>query len=149
MPRSRPEADTAVLRVPRTVGARPLLHALDTSYDGAIRATGITYAEPGAQRFSGALTAGAPLVVDVEGIPYRLPHVFRLSRTSDARPGISGSVMVCEGGVVGLAHFARGEGARFEREVYVVPLTSWFEGSRACERQSIRSSTGRSTTRPS
>jgi len=52
------------------------------------------------------------------------------SDPSDAREGISGAVVVCEGGVVGLAHFGRAAGPRHEREDYLVPLRVWRVGGR-------------------
>ncbi len=36
-------------------------------------------------------------------------------------------MVVCEGGVLGLVHFARAEGAQHARECYLVPLTIWAQ----------------------
>jgi hypothetical protein len=51
--------------------------------------------------------------------------VFPLDDASESPRGISGSVVVCEDGVLGLAHFARDAGPEKGREVYVIPLSLW------------------------
>jgi tetratricopeptide (TPR) repeat protein len=51
-----------------------------------------------------------------------------MTQVSDARQGISGGVVVCEDGVVGLVNFARAEGPQTARETYMVPLEAWTQG---------------------
>jgi hypothetical protein len=58
---------------------------------------------------------------------YLIEAAFVLSDATDARQGISGGVVLCGHGVVGLAHFARGESATVSRQVYMVPLMAWAE----------------------
>jgi TPR repeat protein len=134
--RSHPDSDAVVLRLggvePRR---RPRLHDLDPgAYSGDLRATGITHLEPA--RFSARLSTSTPLEIPVSDqgawpdppTAYRIPFAFRLAEPSDAREGISGAVVVCEDGVVGLAHFGRAAAPRHEREDYLVPLRVWAEG---------------------
>jgi hypothetical protein len=40
---------------------------------------------------------------------YVIRSAFRLADPTDARKGVSGAVVAYEGGVLGLAHFARAE----------------------------------------
>lgn len=139
--RSRPERDTAVLRLDEVATEeRPLLHRLGLdSYDGALRATVLTHLRP--DNFDAVVRASTRLEVDAapsEAWPvvtgrYDL-RAFRLSDPSDARPGVSGGVVVCEGGVLGLVHFARAEGSAHAREGFMIPLSVWAEGWPALER---------------
>ena len=134
--RSRPGRDTVVLRLHDVEPPPlPLLHAVDhETYAGNLRVIGITHLAPA--RLDAALSASTPLDIEVPAqgkwpdppVRYKIPAAFRLTNTSDARPGISGGVVVCEEGVLGLIHFARGEGSEFAREAYVIPLTAWAEG---------------------
>jgi tetratricopeptide (TPR) repeat protein len=138
--RSRPEKDAAVLRLEgvRAEG-RPVLHRLGLdSYDGALRATVLTHLTP--DNFDAEVRASTRLsktAAPSETWPapsgsYDL-RVLRLSAPSDARRGISGGVVVCEGGVLGLVHFAREERAARAREDYLVPLSAWSDGWQALE----------------
>lgn len=139
--RSRPERDTAVLRLDGVATEeRPLLHRLGLDYyDGALRATVLTHLRP--DNFDAVVRASTRLEVDAapsEAWPvvtgrYDL-RAFRLSDPSDARPGVSGGVVVCEGGVLGLVHFARAEGSAHAREGFMIPLSVWAEGWPALER---------------
>src|SRR4051794_13024862 len=122
---SNPGADAVVLR-PDAEGwevSNPLLHALDPSnYNGSLTATGLTWLRTdnfGArlEMATHQLSAPAP---DPPG-RYVLPVAFRLKDPSDAQRGISGGVVLCEDGVVGLVHFARGEAADKARQAYVNP----------------------------
>ena len=129
-------SDRAVLRLSFQVGPlQPTLYSMRPDlFIGPLDATGISYMTPG--RFDGVLRAASPLdlPVRVRGgwspAPsfYRIEHSLRLTLVSDAREGISGSPIVSEGGVIGLAHFARAEGQKVQREVYVVPLAAWAAG---------------------
>ena len=135
---SRPRMDVVVLHVAESQVAerpRPLLHTLNSKrYTGGLNAIGLTYLTPDTfdARVGPATQLEIPMqtIGDRSDLPerYVIPIVYRLSYTSDARPGISGGVILCEDGVLGLAHFARGAGPDQEREVYLVPLTMWTEG---------------------
>jgi lipopolysaccharide biosynthesis regulator YciM len=126
--RSCGERDVAILRVEWPAPPRPLLHALNPdSYDGGLpaRASGFTSFSP--PMFDGFLGPSTPLTIDNGADRYSLAHVFTLRAASDSRPGISGAPVSYEGGVVGLAHFARDATATEAREVYVVPLSAWTD----------------------
>jgi Tfp pilus assembly protein PilF len=132
---SRPEMDAVVLRVsvPEGQGAddRPWLHALNPrTYNGSLNATGLMHLPP--NLFNALVMASTRLEVPVEGADpprrYLVPNAFVLSNTDDARPGISGSVVLCEDGVIGLAHFARAGSAQVGRQGFVVPVTTWSDG---------------------
>lgn len=132
--RSNPEKDAAVLRLEGVhVEERPVLHrvGLDT-YDGALRATVLTHLTPdnfdAEVRMSTRISMPSAPSEDwpVPSGRYEL-HALRLSHPTDARPGISGGVVVCEDGVLGLVHFARKEGVAHAREDYLVPLSAWSE----------------------
>lgn len=136
--RSRPGRDAVVLRV--SVDApppRPLLHALDPAvYEGTLpkRATGYTHMPT--QTFDARVGAATRLDLTVSnpGVwpdppqRYVISDAFRLADPTDAREGVSGAVVAYEGGVLGLAHFARAAGPGQERELYLVPLSAWADG---------------------
>jgi hypothetical protein len=115
--RSRPVRDAVVLRLRvDTPLARPLLHALNPAvYEGTLpkRATGYTHMAT--QTFDARVAAATGLNLTVRepgGWPdppqrYFIPDAFRLADPTDAREGVSGAVVAYEGGVLGLAHFAR------------------------------------------
>lgn len=141
--RSRPGRDAVVLRVTSApLPARPALDVLDpATYDGGLprRATGLTYLQP--DNFDARVAASTALVLPAKqagrwpGAPERYElRAFRLADPTDARPGISGAVVVYEGGVLGLTHFARSAGAAHEREAYLVALGTWAEGWEALAR---------------
>jgi hypothetical protein len=135
--RSRPERDAVVLRIPiNTAPPRPLLHALDPAvYDGTLpkRATGYTHMTP--QTFDARVSTATRLDLPVTrpGVwpdppqRYLIPNAFRLAEPTDVRKGVSGAVVTYEGGVLGLAHFARAAKSEQERELYLVPLSTWAE----------------------
>lgn len=135
--RSSPYMDAVVLRIERQgPPQRPLLHALNPkTYSGTLpdRATCLGHWK--SQSFDARVASTTRLDVEVEdrgpwpNAPdhYRLPVVFRLADPSDARPGISGSVVLYDNGVLGLAHFSRPAGPDQEREVYLVPLSVWAD----------------------
>lgn len=137
--RSYPGRDAAVLMVQGAQAKthereRPLLHRLgSTEYDGALEATVFTHLYP--DNFDATVRASTQLEIAAEPTlgwsvtpeRYRV-EAFRLSNPTDSRPGISGGVVVCEGGVLGLAHFGRAEGGAHAREAYLVPLSVWAEG---------------------
>jgi predicted ATPase len=135
---SRPERDAVVLRVDTPGEVRnPLLHAIDPDhYDGSLRATGLTWLTT--DNFGAELQAAARrLRVKVPHPPnaYTLPVAFRLKDPSDAQPGISGGVVLCEEGVVGLVHFARRDSPTQQRQAYLNPLSAWVEGLPALEQE--------------
>jgi hypothetical protein len=135
---SRPTRDAVVLRVDAVcANEMPLLHELDPSmYDGSLpeHVNGFSYGVT--QTFNARLSTSTPLdiKVPIQGswpdppARYQLPFVYRLADLSDARQGISGSVISYENGVLGLVHFSRAGGADFQLEGYLVPLSTWAEG---------------------
>jgi hypothetical protein len=133
--RSRPERDAVVLHI--NVDApppRPLLHALDpVVYGGDLpkRAIGYTHMSP--RTLSAWVGDVTDLDLSVQRPPappqrYRIPSAFRLTEPTDVRQGVSGAVVAYEGGVLGLAHFAREAGRAHERELNLVPLSTWARG---------------------
>lgn len=142
--RSRPPMDAVVLRADGIdAHERPFLHALNTEvYAGTLpaRAIGLSYWQTDTFEARVSTSTRLEIPVDVPGVwpdppkHYVLPGVIRLADPSDARPGISGSPVVYEDGVLGLAHFSRAAGSDFEREVYLVPLSAWAQGWPALSR---------------
>jgi hypothetical protein len=136
--RSRPDRDAVVLQIPgASPPARPLLHALDPeAYEGTLPkpATGYTYMHP--QNFNAQVANATQLSLQVKNPGawpnppqrYVIRNAFRLADPTDAREGVSGAVVAYEGGVLGLAHFARAAGREQQRELYLVPLSVWAEG---------------------
>ncbi len=142
--RSHPAHDAVVVRVE---GARlpeiPLLHEVNAdAYRGTLPEKVVCLGHFKSDSFDGWLSSPTRLEVPVTlagawpDTPgrYVIPWAFRIREPSDARPGISGSVVVYEDGVVGLAHFSRPAGPDQEREVFVVPISTWAEGWPALER---------------
>jgi tetratricopeptide (TPR) repeat protein len=136
--RSYPAKDAVVLRIkgPEQL-ERPLLHALNpATYSGTLPDRAICLGHWKTDSFDARVASSTRLDVPVDTpgswsnppSQYQLPFVFRLAEPSDARPGISGSVVLYENGVLGLAHFSRPAGPDQEREVYLVPLSVWAEG---------------------
>ncbi|QIN84279.1 tetratricopeptide repeat protein [Rubrobacter tropicus] len=136
--RSNPERDAAVLRVRKdanpVASAMPLLHELDSdTYEGSLKATVLTHLMPNS--FDAMVRLGT--MIDRRADPAaRWPEVperyrvraFRLASATYSKPGFSGGVVFCEGGVLGLAHFGRRETEEQAREDYLVPLSEWAEG---------------------
>lgn len=114
--RSHPNMDAVVLRVKEMqLDERPLLHKLNPdSYNGSLDATVLTHLQP--NNFNAEVRPSTRLDVEAErgswpGAPERYElRAFRLRTPDDARQGISGGVVLCEEGVLGLVHFARIEG---------------------------------------
>jgi predicted ATPase len=128
--RSYPQRDAVVLAVPRPtdVVEQPWLHVLTSEYDGGLAAQGLTYLA--AESFEGRVGSALEELRVPARAPvgeYTLPIAYPLQNVTDAREGISGSVVLCEKGVLGLVHFARAAGARQERTAYVNPLSAWAE----------------------
>lgn len=133
---SHPERDAVVLRLSGvSVSQRPPLYELrPKTYTGSRAIDCIMHLNP--DRFGARVetsTRLAPIEAKVTHWPrspamYELPDVFPLAAPGQARKGISGAVGLCEGGVLGLVHFARAESPEAAREVYLVPLTAWAEG---------------------
>jgi TPR repeat protein len=135
--RSRRQQDAVVLRVSRTdvpIRPNPLLHEVNQSaFVGPLHATGIMYLAP--YVFDGEISAGDIIPVPatqseswpLEADTYRV-RMFRLGIAGDARPSISGAVVVCDEGIFGLAEAARKESPEVGREVYLLPLSAWAEG---------------------
>ncbi len=137
-PACRPEWDAVVLRVDEPWMVRnPLLHAIDPDhYDGSLPATGLTWLST--DNFGAELqpaTRRLPVKVPYPPKLYRLPVAFRLKDPSDAQEGISGGVVLCEDGVVGLVHFARRESSAQQRQAYLNPLSAWVDGLPALEQE--------------
>lgn len=134
--RSRPHADAVVLRLEGVyLSERPLIHELNPSeYSGNLDAIGLTYLAP--TNFSATVSASTPIEIDVPtpdarlppGSKYVIPCAFRLANPTDAIQGISGAVVVCNAGVLGLAQSAREASEVLQREVYLLPLRVWAEG---------------------
>lgn len=117
----------------------PLLHQLDANtYEGSLEATVLTRLTP--DNFDAIVRPSTPIDVRADAgagwseTPerYRL-RVFRLAAATYSRPGFSGGVVYCKGGVLGLAHFGREERRDRARENYLVPLSVWAEGWPALE----------------
>jgi hypothetical protein len=140
--RSRPTMDAVVLRIAkdriadeRSLEQRPLLHKLNLDeYNGSLEATVLTYLHPDV--FGAKVGAGTylevPAATAMGGWPdsperYEV-RAFLLRDPDETREGISGGVVLCEGGVLGLVHFGRAEGPTHARQDYVVPLSVWAEG---------------------
>lgn len=138
--RSHPDMDAAVLRLDvEGVTERPVLHRLGLdSYDGVLQATVLTHLSP--DNFNAEVRASTRLEIDAAPsktwpVPaglYKL-RAFRLADPGDARQGVSGGVVLCQGGVLGLVHFARGEGSVHAREDYLIPLDVWTKDWPALE----------------
>src|SRR5260370_22340393 len=136
--RSRPAMDAVVLRVDASGPAeRPLLHALNPQkYAGTLPDPADCLSYWQTESFNAHVASATRLDIAVEppgswpGPPsrYQLHQVFRLADPSDARPGISGSVVLYDNAVLGLAHFSRPAGPDQQREVYLVPLGVWAQG---------------------
>ncbi len=136
--RSRPAMDAVVLRVDASGPAeRPLLHALNPQkYAGTLPDPADCLSYWQTESFNAHVASATRLDIAVETpgswpdppSRYQLPQVFRLADPSDARPGISGSVVLYDNAVLGLAHFSRPAGPDQQREVYLVPLGVWAEG---------------------
>lgn len=135
--RSQTGKDAVVLLIdPASVSPRPrpLLHALNPdTYAGSRLATGLTYMEPESfLAFVRAVTR-LDIPVSIRGswpdppTRYILPVVYPLGDSTDTREGISGGVVLCEDGVLGLVHFSRRATPDQQREAYLVPLTVWGE----------------------
>jgi hypothetical protein len=130
---SHPTMDAVVLRVGMAgPPERPLLHALNAdAYGGSLPGRAIGLGHWKSDSFDARIGSTTHLDVTVETpgpwpappSRYVLPVVFQLAEPTDARPGISGSVVVYDDGVLGLAHFSRPAGPDQEREVYLVPLS--------------------------
>jgi hypothetical protein len=140
--RSRPSMDAALLRITDMVPFQeqvdqPLLHRLNPfTYDGTLPERAVCLGHWKGNSFDARLSTTTQLNITVENpgpwpnppARYQLPFVFRLADPTDARPGISGSVVIYEKGVLGLTHFSRPAGSDQEREVYMVPLSVWGDG---------------------
>jgi hypothetical protein len=137
--RSHPGQDAVVLFVPHVrQSEQPLLHELNLdAYAGDLPdpATGLNFFET--RSFQAHVGPSAPLEAPARasGVwpnpprqAYTVKGVHALVDPTDAREGISGSVVVYDGGVLGLAHFSRPGGEDFKPEVYLVPLRVWAEG---------------------
>lgn len=134
--RSRPVSDAVVLRLEGvTPPERPLLQRLDPSeYSGNLEVIGLTHLTP--TSFNATLSVSTTVEIDVPtpdailppGSKYLIPHAFRLANPTDAKPGISGAVVVHDGGILGLAQSARKASVYRLAEVYLLPLGVWADG---------------------
>jgi hypothetical protein len=127
--RSDPHHDIAVLTiVNESIDVLPPnLVPLSTNFPIPVDVVGIIRPKGGSQRFNAQLAHATPLSVQVDTSTVTIPRLWRLIDTNDVRPGISGSPIIFDNGVIGLTHFARAETADYSREGYVVPIESWFE----------------------
>jgi predicted ATPase len=126
---SRIERDLAVLDIapPPPVVVNPMLHVPDhATFSGRLDAHAIA---PGMGDFHATLTLGTSVDFDAVqgGRRYHLPDAFALD-SDDSRPGVSGSPVYCEWGILGLIHAARAEGPRVGRKAYLNPISAWTEG---------------------
>jgi hypothetical protein len=124
--RSRPEQDAAVLRIREEEALpptpMPLLHKLGAdTYEGSLEAMVLTRLIP--DNFDATVRPSTPIDVRVDPGAGRLQtperyrvRAFRLANATYTRPGFSGGVVVCEGGVLGLAHFGRQENEHSARK---------------------------------
>jgi tetratricopeptide (TPR) repeat protein len=136
--RSHSSMDAVLLRVDAAgPPEQPMLHALNPlQYAGTLPDLADCLCHGQTESFSARIASATKLDLEVDTpgpwpdspTRYRLPSVFRLSEPSDARPGISGSVVLYDNAVLGLAHFSRPAGPDQEREVYLVPLSAWADG---------------------
>jgi hypothetical protein len=134
--RSRPAVDAVVLRLEGVhLPVRPLLHELNPAeYSSNLNVIGLTHLAP--TNFDATISASTPIEIVVptpddqlqQGSKYFIPHAFRLANPTEARRGISGAVIVCNAGVLGLAQSARRESEVLQREAYLLPLRVWAEG---------------------
>jgi tetratricopeptide (TPR) repeat protein len=131
---SSPNSDAAVLRVSGVSRAEPpLLYRVDPSEQGKERlVTCLTWRET--DNFNALLAEPTSLQVQPDGRTcYKLSTAYRLRQPGQAEPGISGAVVIHEGGIVGLVAYARPETPGAERECYMLPLAVWAERLRALE----------------
>ena len=126
---SRIERDLAVLDVAPAppIVVNPMLHVPDHgTFSGPLAAQAIS---PGMGDFRVTLEFGTSVTFDaVEGgRRYELSDAFALT-SGDSRPGVSGSPVYCEWGILGLIHAARAGGPRVERVAYLNPISVWTDG---------------------
>ncbi|HEX8742790.1 MAG TPA: NB-ARC domain-containing protein [Thermoleophilaceae bacterium] len=105
----------------------PLLHDIEPDcFSGQVPVDVLT---PGRQvkSFGATIHMATSLSVGaVNGNPAReLPAAFRLSGAGSVEKGISGGVVLCEEGVVGLVHFARAGSRSEAAEAYANPISAW------------------------
>ena len=132
---SRPEQDAVVLKVgsdgQQLKRTNPLLHCLDPAYNGDLKVRVLTHRQPNI--FSADLGPASPLDIAAPKASawphsperYVIPAAFQLEDSGESAEGISGGVVLCEDGVLGLLHFARPESADYKRAAFVVPLSVW------------------------
>ena len=122
---TRKERDVAVLIVddPPEL-TNPLLHAPGSSPpENGLAGRGYS---PGQGTGSfGVLVGARAWNSEFEG--YVLPTAFALG-SDDSRPGVSGSPVLCEDGVIGLVHAGRDESSGAARAVLLGPITAWQDG---------------------
>lgn len=140
--RSRPELDAVVLCLEAEYENKgPLLHELDLAYDGRLNCTVLTHVQPGSFDATVSIRAAIDIPSPVPNgafgaVPrYKIPAAFRLANPTDARKGISGGVVVCDGVVLGLAESARASAEDRQSEVYMLPLSTWAKGWPALSNQ--------------
>lgn len=131
---SRPERDAVVLKVRRLAGPdHPWLHSLGPGYSGGLQTTVALSPRPGElESFDASLGPPFAATFTVPGRGSVERYVLRgahpLGQAENATEGISGGVVVCEEGVVGLVHFARAETSVVGRAAIMNPLAAWAEG---------------------
>jgi WD40 repeat protein len=129
--RSDPYRDIAVLIIvdaPMEI-VGPALVPLPESFPVPADVVGIVRPRGGgSQRFDARLTYATRLSVEIDkSTLVTIPRAWRLRETDDVRPGISGSPIVLNHGVIGLTYASRAETSDYSREAYVLPIESWFD----------------------
>jgi hypothetical protein len=129
MERSDPHHDIAVLTiVNESIDVLPpKLVPLSTDFPVPANVVGIIRPKGRSQRFNAQLVHATPLSVQIDSSTVTIPRAWRLIYTNDVRPGISGSPIVFDDGVIGLTYASRAETTEYSREGYVVPIESWFD----------------------
>jgi tetratricopeptide (TPR) repeat protein len=125
--RSDPGQDLAVCDFldPIEMPCVPLAR-LNAKYTGRWPVVGITRPMEGSQRFNALLAESTPLTLNIREFQGTIPTAFRLVEPTDSRPGISGSPIILADAVIGLTHFSRAENIEWAREIYAIPIASWF-----------------------
>lgn len=127
--------DTAVLRIEApAVVEQVLMHEVHPeAYNGRLPVTCISHLKP--DTFDATLTSAAhhldysvpTRALGWKDAPasYQPTIAFRMTGPTDAVPGISGSAVFCQGGILGLVSAARSEDPTHERQDFMIPLRAW------------------------
>jgi hypothetical protein len=127
--RSDPDQDLAVLSVVdnRVAMRAPVFVALPDTFPLPAGIVGVMRPSDGTSHiFNADVAHSTPLAFSIGRKVVKLPRVWRLIGSTDVRDGISGSPVVLQGAVIGLAHVARDASPNRASEGYVVPIESWL-----------------------